>query len=252
MRVTANSVVKAIGSPTPGDEAPLWTLSPIPTLASYMVDTGTPVAINDIATTVQNDPSDTITIDVLANDLLDGAPVVPADGFITITAGPTGGNAATIIGAPGEHQVIHYTPDEAFVGTDFISYTYTLDTPPPAPGSAVSNIATIKVIVDAAPVPDQPMAVSDSAVTFEGIAVTVDVLANDELNNDAPGTVVVSVNNAPLNGGAVVEADNTILYTPGADFVGFERFTYVVTVDGIVSNSALVTIRVEFFGVSLY
>ncbi len=57
--------------------------------------------------------------------------------------------------------------------------------------------------------------------------------------------MVVSINNGALNGVASVAADNTIVYTPGADFVGFERFTYVVTVDGIVSNSALVTIRVD-------
>jgi len=230
LRVTANSVVKALGDIS-GNEEPDWVASPARTLASYMAPTGTPVAINDIATTVEEDP---VIIDVLANDLLDGAPVVPADGSIAITTDPAGGVAAVV------GQEVKYTPDVGFVGTDSISYTYTLTA-----GSVVSNIATIKIIVDAAPVPDQPMAVSDSAVTFEDTAVTLDVLANDELNNDAPNTVVVSINNDALNGAASVEADNTIIYTPGVDFVGFERFTYTVTVDDIVSNSALVTIRVD-------
>lgn len=233
LRVTANSVSDKLGT-VPGDEEPLWIASPAPTLASYMAVTGTPVAINDIATTVENDPSTPITIDILENDLLDGAPVVPADGFITITTVPADG-IASIVG-----QKILYTPTVGFVGTDFITYTYTLTA-----GAVESNVATIKIIVDAAPIPDQPVAVSDSAATFRNTAVTLDVLANDELNNDAPGTVVVSINNDPLNGVAGVEDDNTIIYTPGADFVGFERFTYVVTVDGIVSNSALVTIRVD-------
>ncbi len=243
LRLTANSVEAVIGD-VPGSEDPPWgsdldaSRIDAPTLASYMPVTGTPIAINDITTTVEDDPSTTITIDVLENDLLDGAAVVPADGFITITTPPEDG-IATIVG-----NEIEYTPDADFVGTDFISYTYTLTA-----GAVVSNIATIKIIVEAAPIPDQPLAVNDSATTFKDIPVTLDVLVNDELYNDAPNTVVVSINNDALNGVASVAGDNTIVYTPGADFVGFERFTYVVTVDGIVSNSALVTIKVDSFGI---
>ena len=236
LRVTANSVGAVVGTVV-GDEEPEWVKlgQEPPTLASYMVPTGTPVAINDITTIVQDDVlTTTITIDALENDLLDGAPVIPADGMVLITTGPTAGNSATVL----DNKVV-YTPDVGFVGTDFISYTYTLT------GGPVSNIATIKIIVDAAPIPDQPLAVNDSVVTFKDTAVTLDVLVNDELNNDAPVTVLVSINNGALNGVASVASDNTIVYTPRASFVGFERFTYLVTVDGIVSNSALVTIRVD-------
>ena len=239
LRATANSVTAVVGSAA-GDEEPEW-MKPgqePPTLANYMQATGAPVAINDIATLVQDDPSPTITIDVLGNDLIDGEPVLPADGAITIKTDPADGTA-TIVGGPGNEQ-IEYTPDADFVGTDTISYTYTLTA-----GAVESNTATIRIVVDAAPIPDQPVAGNDSATTFKDTAVTINVLANDELNNDEPDTVVVSITNGALNGVASVEDDNTIVYTPGTSFVGFERFTYSVTVDGVVSNTALITIKVD-------
>ncbi len=166
LRVTANSVVAVIGTAA-GDEEPEWMKAgqEPPTLAFYTVPSGVPVAINDITTTVEDDPSTTITIDVLENDLLDGMPVVPADGSIAITTVPADGIAAVVGGK------IEYTPDVGFTGTDSISYTYTLTA-----GSVVSNIATIKIIVDAAPIPDQPMAVNDSAATFKDTAVTLSMM----------------------------------------------------------------------------
>jgi hypothetical protein len=245
LRLTANSVETVIGD-VAGSEAPPWgsdldnSRIDAPTLASYMPVTGTPIAFNDITTMVQDIVALTpVTIDVLENDLLDGVPVIPANGFITITTGPADGNV-TITGGPGDEK-IEYTPALDFVGTDFISYTYTRTDG----AGEVSNIATIKIVVDAAPIPDQPTANNDSATMFLDTELTLDVLTNDKLNNDTPTTVVVSINNDALNGVASVTPDNTVVYTPDIGFVGFERFTYVLTVDGIVSNSALITVRVD-------
>lgn len=231
LRVTANSVEAVIGD-VAGTEDPLWLANQAPTLASYMPATGTPIAINDIATTVETDP---VTIDIVDNDLLDGLPLVLADGSVSITTQPADGNV--VINADNS---ITYTADAGFTGTDWISYTVTQTLAGP-----VSNIATIKVVVDAAPIPDSPTAIDDSAVMFQGTSLALDVLANDELNKESPSSVVVSINNNALNGVASVAADNGIAYTPATGFIGFERFTYIVTVDGIDSNSALVTIRVD-------
>ncbi len=231
LRLTANSVDEVIGD-VAGSEDPLWVQAgnEPPALSSYMPATGTPVAINDLATTVETDP---VRIEILENDLLDGAPVIPADGAINFTSGPTDGDI--VINADNS---ITYTAVADFTGTEIISYTVTVN-------AFVSNIATIKIVVDAAPVPDAPLANNDSAETFKDTEVILDVLANDELNQEAPSSVVVSINNGALNGVASVQGDNNIGYTPNAGFVGFERFTYIVTVDGKVSNSALITIRID-------
>lgn len=239
LRVTANSVESVIGS-VEGSEDPLWVTSgnEAPTLASYMAATGTPVAINDNAETIG---TAAITVDVLDNDLIDGVAANtvfdPADATpdtITIVTGPTSGVA--VVNVDPENG-IDYTANADFSGTDVITYTVTID-------GAESNEATISIEVEAAPIPDTPLANSDSAITFENTSVTLDVLDNDELYNDTPTTVVVSIDNAALNGTATVE-DNEIVYVPSDDYLGFDRFTYVVTVDGVVSNSALVTIRVD-------
>ena len=234
LRVTANSV-DSLGM-VPGTEDPewkdQWENGLVPSLASYLAPTGVPVAFNDAGTTEETDP---VTLAILDNDLLDGAAVVPADG--TITVGPAANGGVVING----DNTVTYTANLGFTGTELISYTYTLT----ATGE-VSNSATIKVVVEAAPIPDAPIANNDSATTFKNTDIILNVLANDELNNMAPGTVVVSIDNAALNGVAtVIDADDTISYAPGANFVGFERFTYQVTVDGKVSNSALITVRVD-------
>lgn len=90
-----------------------------------------------------------------------------------------------------------------------------------------------------------PVANDDSAAVFSGGEVIIDVLANDELNNSDPGSVVVSIDNDALNGAASVADDNSIVYASVKGFTGVEQFSYIVTVDGVVSNSALVTVSVD-------
>lgn len=237
LRVTASSVESVIGD-VAGSEDPLWVTNAAPTLASYMAATGTPVAINDTGYTVGDDQ---VTIDVLSNDLIDGvaansvfdATDVTPDTINIVTAPASGTAVVNADPALG----IDYTANIDFSGTDVIIYTVTID-------GVVSNEATISIEVEAAPIPDTPLANNDSAITFENTSVTLDVLANDELYNETPTTAVVSIDNAALNGTATVE-NNNIVYVPGDGYLGFDRFTYVVTVDGIESNSALVTVRVD-------
>ena len=231
LRVTANSVENVIGD-VAGNEVPDWIASPAPTLASYMPATGIPIAINDVDSTEETDQ---VSINVLANDLLDGALLTSNmdPKTVIITAQPVNGDA--VLNMAGG---IDYTADPGFTGTDWISYTVTVN-------GNLSNEATVKVEVYAALIPDAPIANNDSAAIFMDEQLTLDVLANDDLNKYAPTSVVVAINNAALNGVATLGDDNIITYTPNTGFIGFERFTYTVTVDGYVSNSALVTVRVD-------
>jgi hypothetical protein len=90
-----------------------------------------------------------------------------------------------------------------------------------------------------APPPGRPVASNDAATFAEDSGPHVlDVLANDA--NVAGGTVTLTA--GPRLGSAVVNADNTITYTPGVNANGTDGFSYQVTVGGAVSNTAAVTV----------
>lgn len=74
-----------------------------------------------------------------------------------------------------------------------------------------------------------PVAVDDLAETEEDSAVVVNVLGNDtDLDGDP---LTVSAVTAASNGSVVINGDNTITYTPTADYYGTDMFTYTV-IDG--------------------
>lgn len=98
-----------------------------------------------------------------------------------------------------------------------------------------------------------PNAVADSAETFQGMPVTIPVLANDT-NIENPATAIVSVPVLPANGTVVVNDDKTITYTPNRNgFFGTDRFGYLVDAGldagGLprVSQVANVTVTVKPF-----
>jgi hypothetical protein len=92
-----------------------------------------------------------------------------------------------------------------------------------------------------------PVAADDSVSTAAGVAVVVDVLANDS-DGDGDPLSVVDVSD-PAGGSVVVNADETVTYTPDAGFSGSDSFTYRAS-DGVdVSNVATVTVDVASDGV---
>ncbi|MDX1407685.1 MAG: Ig-like domain-containing protein, partial [Saprospiraceae bacterium] len=254
LRVTANSVAQVIGD-VAGTEVPDWMIdddmdpatplvSNAPSLADYLPGSdNTPIALNDVRDTEENI---TEAINVLANDLfkvadmnvraLEATDVVS----VNILTAPANGTAEVYSGSdPALENTIIYTGDVDFSGVDTLEYSVT------AVGGLESNMATVTINVEPTPVPDAPVAANDAAVTFRNTPVTLDVLANDDLNKGSPISILVGVDNSPLNGSAVVEADNSITYTPANGYVGSDRFTYNVLVDGKLSNSALITVRVD-------
>ena len=96
------------------------------------------------------------------------------------------------------------------------------------------------------PPPDEnipPVAGDDAATTDEGVPTTIDVLANDS-DADSGDTLTVASATQADNGTTVVNADDTITYTPDTDFFGTDSFTYLVT-DGTDSGTGTVTITVN-------
>jgi hypothetical protein len=93
--------------------------------------------------------------------------------------------------------------------------------------------------------------VNDTASTREDTPVTIDVLANDTREDDDDDDdgddlddVTVTITTGPTNGTATVNEDNTITYTPNADFNGQDTFEYTVDNDDDDTNTATVTVTV--------
>ena len=126
-----------------------------------------------------------------------------------------------------------YTPDANFNGED--SFTYLAND-----GLADSNIATVTVTIN--PVNDAPAANDDVATTDEDTAVTIDVLTNDsDIDGD---TLTIDSVTQGTQGTVAINPDNTVTYTPDANFNGIDFFTYNAN-DGLLdSNVATVTISV--------
>ena len=83
-----------------------------------------------------------------------------------------------------------------------------------------------------------PVAVADSSNTMANQAVTIPVTANDT------GAITsVSTGSAPAHGTAVVNGLN-VRYTPVANYIGGDSFTYTVTGPGGTSAPATVTVTV--------
>ena len=80
-------------------------------------------------------------------------------------------------------------------------------------------------------------AVDDAATTLAGTPVTINILAND---TGTALTVTQATN--PSNGNAVINSNNTITYTPNANFAGSDSFTYRIT--DSFGQTATATVRI--------
>jgi hypothetical protein len=155
-----------------------------------------------------------VSINVLAND---------SDGnndTLTVTgvSQPQFGTATV----SGNGQSVTYTPNADFVGDD--QFTYFV-----SDGRGGTAAGTVRITVNGSNGQNRaPTATSDTATTNQATAVTINVLAND---SDPDGdTLTVTGVSQPQFGTATVSGNGqSVTYTPNADFVGDDQFTYVVS-----------------------
>ena len=127
-----------------------------------------------------------------------------------------------------------YTPGTDFNGND--SFIFTAND-----GTLTSNVATVSITVNAAN--DAPVAHADSVTTNEDSAVTFAVLANDT-DVDGDSLAVTGATNG-AHGTTTANADNTISYTPGANYFGPDTFTYTVSDGHGGTATGTVTVTVQ-------
>jgi gliding motility-associated-like protein len=131
----------------------------------------------------------------------------------------TTGNSITSVGIPAHgsatfnaSQVI-YTPIGSFIGVDTLTYTVT------DAGNGITNKATIFVTVTRV----GPKILADVATTPSGTLISIPVGLNDSDPQGAMAAPTIISN--PANGTLTVSGTD-IVYTPSADFVGTDVFTY--------------------------
>ena len=96
------------------------------------------------------------------------------------------------------------------------------------------------------PKDSQPVAADDVYSAVEGVQLNVSapgILANDsDANGQTLSSILVS---DPGNGGLILNADGSFIYTPFNNFVGTDSFTYFANDGTMDSNTATVSITVN-------
>jgi VCBS repeat-containing protein len=183
-----------------------------------------PLAADD---TVGTDEDTPVTVDVLPNDS------DPEGDILSVTAVTQGTNGSVAIDPVSGNPV--YTPNPDFNGTD--TFTYTVDD-----GNGGTDTATVTVTVGA--VNDAPVATDDAIDTDEDVAITVDVLPND---NDPDGdTLTITAVTQGENGTVAIDPiSGNPVYTPDENFNGTDIFTYTIDDGNGGTDTATVTVTVN-------
>ena len=206
------------------------------TVTVTVTDQGTPDAIDDSTSVLQD--SGATTIDAIANDdLTDDATYLAGSLDTTGTSGSVTDNG---------DGTFDYTPAPGFSGTDTFDYTICDDDTP----TAMCDTATVTVtVVPGTNLP--PVATDNDYSMFEGGSLAGNVVADDTgdgIDSDSDGTLIpgATVVVGVTDGSLTLNPDGSFTYGPDAGFVGSDSFTYTVTDDdGSVSNIATVTIVVD-------
>ena len=167
---------------------------------------------------------DTVITDTLVISDPDGLAKEP----FSIEAGDWPTNGSVIIDLVT--GVWTYTPDPDWNGEDNFRVTVT-------DVLGITSTQEITVTVN----PEQDV-FDDSTSTMSGLAVTINVLGNDQFEGTP---VTISAIGTPGKGKAVLNSDGTITYTPTGSFTGMATFTYTVSTREGAAETAMVTIRIN-------
>jgi VCBS repeat-containing protein len=181
-----------------------------------------PTAANDTYATNEDTLLTVPSPGVLGNDS-------DADSQLTVAlaAGPANGTLA--LNGDGSFT---YVPNADFSGTDGFTYR--------ASDGTSSSDASVVITINA--VNDAPVAAADAATVVEDSGPTpIAVLGNDTDADDT--TLTVTAVTQPVNG-TVAIALGGIAYTPHANFVGSDSFSYTVSDAAGASATATVAVTV--------
>jgi len=205
------------------------------TVSIKLIPVNDPPTASYVGATVQNNPpvakDDSVTTeeDTPVSITLDGSDPDEDALSYTVVESPSHGNLS------GTAPDVKYTPNPNFNGSD--SFTFKL-----SDETADSDAATVSITVTA--VNDPPSANDDSARTKEDTPIAaIDVLANDtDVDDDS---LRMSAVTQGKNGSVTINADNTLSYSPKANFCGTDSFTYTVSDGKGGTDTATVNVKVK-------
>ena len=180
-----------------------------------------PIAVDD-SITISEDTSG-ITFDVLSNDS-------DPDGDSLSGMSATSDNGTVTINPDG---TLNFIPDPDFSGTAVITYSVS---------DGNGGIATATVTVEVTAQQDAPVAKDDFIVVEQGVVIEVNVLGND-VDADGDMLTVTAANSA--FGTVVINADNSITFTPSDGFVGEAVINYSISDGNGGVDSAQVHIVID-------
>ena len=209
------------------------TVSPVNDAPTAVADTG---AANF---TVQGLPTP-FELDVMRNDT--AGPLEPTDTIRISAVGAVTGAGTVSIKSDGSRVL--YTPGSTSIGNTE-SFTYTI-----TDGGGLTSTATAEVVVVA---PTLPFAVNDSTTVAEdSVQTTINVLLNDIVHTGSTKRLISIGTLSPtfgsiaiLNNGTPADtSDDTVGFTPAANFNGSASFTYVMNDSATGSENATGTVNV--------
>ncbi len=126
-----------------------------------------------------------------------------------------------------------YVPASDYNGPDSLACTVN-------DGTVDSDPATVSITVTS--VNDPPVAERHDATTQQGKPVTIDVLRKSS-DSDNDSLTVAAVTQG-TNGSITINEDNTLTYTPDANFYGTDAFTYTISDGKNGTDTAMVNVTV--------
>jgi VCBS repeat-containing protein len=138
-------------------------------------------------------------------------------------------NGTAVVNADGSYT---YTPDADFNGSDSFSFVANDGTVDSAP-------AAVSITVN--PLNDAPTATAGSLTVDEDSTANPGNVSGADIDGDS---LTYALSTGASNGTAVVNADGSYTYTPGADFNGSDSFSFVANDGTVDSVPAAVSITV--------
>ncbi|MGB5677630.1 MAG: tandem-95 repeat protein, partial [Gammaproteobacteria bacterium] len=176
--------------------------------------------------TASGDEDTTISSSVASNDN------TTSGGVLTYAIDTGVSNGSLVFNGDGSYD---YTPNANFSGTD--SFIYTVTDAASGENSTQTVTLTVNQVTDLS-------AADDVAGGSEGTIISSTVATND--NTTSGGVLTYAVDTGVTNGSLVFNSDGSYDYTPNANFVGTDSFTYTVTdADSGESSTQTVSLTVN-------
>ncbi|MEM7128643.1 MAG: Ig-like domain-containing protein [Chloroflexota bacterium] len=187
-----------------------------------------PIAIVD-SYSVNEDNALTVE---LANAVLDNDSDPEGDALTAILVSTVSYGGLSL----NEDGTFSYTPNPDYSGDDSFTYIVT-------DGNEESDETQVNITIN--PQNDGPVATDDTATTYINTSIDIPLLENDA-DVDLDDISLAGADASTLNNGSiVVNADESVAYTPANGFTGLDTFSYTINDGNGESDIGTVTVSVQ-------